>query len=208
MGPGGISYPVIGVWKAMERRCPRRKDGLWLLGADPRADSLLCTQVSSSFLILEPFSYFPTSSAIHANRFLGSFCFRGSGPGGWLWKRGSRCSQSLQCLFTQCLFLPPLQLPATSCCVSVTRNRGFRMAAPAPVCRRPWRRPERNKVLLSLQVTQWPLHASPSPQPRPSESQLHPMSARGLHAGTGNLPTFLTSLGPPVTPSPCPGAWD
>ena len=113
VGPGSISYPVIGVWKAMERRCPRRKDGLWLLGVDapgsgagPRADSLLCTQVSSSFLILEPFSYFPTSSAIHANRFLGSFCFRGPEPGGWLWKRGSRCSQSLQCLFTVLVSAP------------------------------------------------------------------------------------------------------
>ena len=53
-------------------------DGLWLLGVDapgsgagPRADSLLWTQVS--FLILEAFTCFPTSSAIHANRFLGSF---------------------------------------------------------------------------------------------------------------------------------------
>ena len=77
MGPGGISHPMIGVWKAMES-CPRRKDGLWLLGVDapgsgagPRADSLLWTQVS--FLILEAFTCFPTSSAIHANRFLGSF---------------------------------------------------------------------------------------------------------------------------------------
>ena len=58
-----------------------------------------------------------------------------------------------------------LQLPSTSSCVSVNGNCDFRMAAPAPVCRRPWRRPERNKALLSLQVTQWPPHAPPAPSP-------------------------------------------
>lgn len=215
VGPGGISYPVIGVWKAVERRCPRRKDGLWLLGIDApgsgagsRADSLLWTQVSSSFLILEAFSYFPTSSAIHANRFLGSFYVLevldqegGSGNAGHVVHKVSSAFSHRACF---CPRSSSLLLPAVSL---VTRNRGFRMAAPAPVCRRPWRRPERSKVLLSLQVTQWPLHAPPSPQPWPPESQLHPMSARGLHTGTGSLPTSLTSLGPPVAPSPCPGAW-
>lgn len=151
-------------------RCPRRKGGLWLLGVDapgsgagPRADSLLWTQVS--FLILESFSYFPTGSAIHANRFLGSFYILevldqegGSGHVGHI-------AHKVQCLLTLCLFLPTLQLPSTSCCVSVTGNRDFRMGAPAPVCRRPWRRPERSKALLLLQVTQWPPHAPPVPSP-------------------------------------------
>ena len=83
------------------------------------------------------------SSAIHSNMFLDFILrFRGSGPGGLLWTRGPHCSQSLHCLLTLRLFPPTLQLPVTSCRVSITGNHGFRTTAPATVCRRHWRRPE------------------------------------------------------------------